>query len=205
MQPHAGSNFSRVHQAAHSVIFQKFPQKCAPSVDSFKPIRERLQKTKKVKANAQGKSHLPTHLMVPTYRSNTNLFKKISLGTQIFIFCQIWVIENSTMSSKQILIGQLWTREGANIQKITQCGTKLTYSSSLTVIDTNFKFQLISLSFELAMHYQTNDAPPGLIMREKRQALWQPIWLVRSMCAAAVFCDIRQNSTRLCRHFFLPQ
>ena len=53
------------------------------------------------------------------------------------------------------------------------CGTKLTYSSSLTVIDTNFKFQLISLSFELAMHYQmnNNDAPPGLIMREKRQAL----------------------------------
>ena len=106
----------------HSVIFQKFPQKCAPSVDRFKPIRERLQKTKKVKANAQGYSHLPTHLMVPTYRSNTNLFKKISLGTQIFIFCQIWLIENSTMSSKQILIGQLWTREGANIQKITQCG-----------------------------------------------------------------------------------
>ena len=89
---------------AHSVIFRKFPQKCAPSVDRFKPIRERLQKTKKVKANAQGYSHLPTHLMVPTYRSNTNLFKKISLGTQIFIFCQI---ENSTMSSKQILIGQL--------------------------------------------------------------------------------------------------
>ena len=53
------------------------------------------------------------------------------------------------------------------------CGTKLTYSSSLTVIDTNFKFQLISLSFELAIHYQmnNNDAPPGLIMREKRQAL----------------------------------
>ena len=53
------------------------------------------------------------------------------------------------------------------------CGTKLTYSSSLTVIDTNFKFQLISLNFELAMHYQmnNNDAPPGLIMREKRQAL----------------------------------
>ena len=86
------------------------------------------------------------------------------------------------------------------------CGTKLTYSSSLTVIDTNFKFQLISLSFELAMNQMNNnDAPPGLIMREKRQALWQPIWLVRSMCAAAVFCDIRQNSTRLCRHFFLPQ
>ena len=105
----------------HSVIFRKFPQKCAPSVDRFKPIRERLQKTKKVKANAQGYSHLPTHLMVPTYRSNTNLFKKISLGTQIFIFCQIWLIENSTMSSKQILIGQLWTREGANIKKITQC------------------------------------------------------------------------------------
>ena len=73
----------------HSVIFRKFPQKCAPSVDRFKPIRERLQKNKKVKANAQGYSHLPTHLMVPTYRSNTNLFKKISLGTQIFIFCQI--------------------------------------------------------------------------------------------------------------------
>ena len=108
----------------HSVIFRKFPQKCAPSVDWFKPIRERLQKNKKVKANAQGYSHLPTHLMVPTYRSNTNLFKKISLGTQIFIFCQIWVIENSTMSSKQILIGQLWTREGANIQKITQCDTR---------------------------------------------------------------------------------
>ena len=104
----------------HSVIFRKFPQKCAPSVDRFKPIRERLQKTKKVKANAQGYSHLPTHLMVPTYRSNTNLFKKISLGTKKIIFCQIWPIENSTMSSKQILIGQLWTREGANIQKITQ-------------------------------------------------------------------------------------
>ena len=28
------------------------------------------------------------------------------------------------MSSKQILIGQLWTREGANIQKITQCDGK---------------------------------------------------------------------------------
>ena len=109
----------------HSVIFRKFPQKCAPSVDRFKPIRERLQKIKKVKANAQGYSHLPTHLMVPTYRSNTNLFKKISLGTKKFIFCQIWLIENSTMSSKQILIGQLWTREGANIQKITQCNTKL--------------------------------------------------------------------------------
>ena len=107
----------------HSVIFRKFPQKCAPSVDRFKPIRERLQKNKKVKANAQGYSHLPTHLMVPTYRSNTNLFKKISLGTQIFIFCQIWLIENSTMSSKQILIGQLWTQEGANIQKITQWHT----------------------------------------------------------------------------------
>ena len=106
----------------HSVIFRKFPQKCAPSVDRFKPIRERLQKTKKVKANAQGYSHLPTHLMVPTYRSNTNLFKKISLGTKKIIFCQIWLIENSTMSSKQILIGQLWTWEGANIQKITQCG-----------------------------------------------------------------------------------
>ena len=111
------------NQPKHSVIFRKFPQKCAPSVDWFKPIRERLQKNKKVKANAQGYSHLPTHLMVPTYRSNTNLFKKISLGTQNFIFCQIWLIENSTMSSKQILIGQLWTREGANIQKITQWGT----------------------------------------------------------------------------------
>ena len=118
----------KVKQALHSVIFRKFPQKCAPSVDRFKPIRERLQKTKKVKANAQGYSHLPTHLMVPTYRSNTNLLKKISLGTQIFIFCQIWLIENSTMSSKQILIGQLWTREGANIQKITQWGVK--YSQS---------------------------------------------------------------------------
>ena len=54
------------------------------------------------------------------------------------------------------------------------CGTKLTYSSSLTVVDTNcIKFQLISSGFELAMHYQTNnnDVPPVLIMREKRQAL----------------------------------
>ena len=76
----------------HSVIFRKFPQKCAPSVDKFKPIREGLQKDKKVKANAQGYSHLPTHLMVLTDRSNTNMFKKISLGTQFFIFFKLWLI-----------------------------------------------------------------------------------------------------------------
>ena len=76
----------QVQFATHSVIFRKFPQKCAPSVDKFKPIREGLQKDKKVKANAQGYSHLPTHLMVLTDRSNTNMFKKISLGTQFFIF-----------------------------------------------------------------------------------------------------------------------
>ena len=74
------------------MVFRKFPQKCAPSVDKFKPIREGLQKDKKVKANAQGYSHLPTHLMVLTDRSNTNMFKKISLGTQFFIFFKLWLI-----------------------------------------------------------------------------------------------------------------
>ena len=74
------------------MIFRNFPQKCAPSVDKFKPIREGLQKDKKVKANAQGYSHLPTHLMVLTDRSNTNMFKKISLGTQFFIFFKLWLI-----------------------------------------------------------------------------------------------------------------
>ena len=103
------------HEIEHCIASPIFLQKCVPSA-----WRGHTNQTKNRRANAQGYNHLPTHLMVPTYRSNTNLFKKISLGTQIFIFCQIWVIENSTMSSKQILIGQLWTQEGANIKKITQ-------------------------------------------------------------------------------------
>ena len=49
-----------------------------------------LKKTQKVKVNAQGYSHLPTHLMASIDRYDNYLSKKLSLGTQFFIFCQIW-------------------------------------------------------------------------------------------------------------------
>ena len=70
-----------------------FPQKCAPSVGRNKPMTRSLKKTQKVKANAQGYSHLPTHLMVSIDRYENYLSKKVSLGTQIFIPCQIWQLE----------------------------------------------------------------------------------------------------------------
>ena len=70
-----------------------FPQKCAPSVGRNKPMTRSLKKTQKVKANAQGYSHLPTHLMVSIDRFGNYLSKKVSLGTQIFILCQIWQLE----------------------------------------------------------------------------------------------------------------
>ncbi len=41
-----------------------------------------LKKTQKVKANAQGYSHLPTYLMVLIDRSNTNMFKTRQKGLQ---------------------------------------------------------------------------------------------------------------------------
>ena len=70
-----------------------FPQKCAPSVGRNRPMTRSLKKTQKVKANAQGYSHLPTHLMVSIDRYENYLSKKVSLGTQIFILCQIWQLE----------------------------------------------------------------------------------------------------------------
>ena len=70
-----------------------FPQKCAPSVGRNKPMTRSLKKTQKVKANAQGYSHLPTNLMVSMDRYENYLSKKVSLGTQIFILCQIWQLE----------------------------------------------------------------------------------------------------------------
>ena len=75
---------------AHCKAVWTFPQKCAPSVGKHGPITRSLRKDTKVKVNAQGYSHLPTHLMVSVDRYDNYLSKKVSLGTQIFIFCQIW-------------------------------------------------------------------------------------------------------------------
>ena len=79
--------------ATHFDAVWIFPQKCAPSVGRNKPITRSLKKTQKVKANAQGYSHLPTYLMVSIDRYENYLSKKVSLGTQIFIFCQIWQLK----------------------------------------------------------------------------------------------------------------
>ena len=78
---------------AHFDAIWIFPQKYAPSVGRNKPLTRNLKKTQKVKANAQGYSHLPTHLMVSIDRYENYLSKKVSLGTQIFILCQIWQLE----------------------------------------------------------------------------------------------------------------
>ena len=74
----------------HCKAVWTFPQKCAPSGGRIRPITRSLRKDTKVKVNAQGYSHLPTHLMVSVDRYDNYLSKKVSLGTQIFIFCQIW-------------------------------------------------------------------------------------------------------------------
>ena len=78
---------------AHFDAVWIFPQKCAPSVGRNRPMTRSLKKTQKVKANAQGYSHLPTHLMVSIDRYENYISKKVSLGTQIFILCQIWQLE----------------------------------------------------------------------------------------------------------------
>ena len=61
-----------------------------PLLEEIDQYQGALKKTQKVKVNAQGYSHLPTHLMVSVDRYDNYLSKKVSLGTQIFIFCQIW-------------------------------------------------------------------------------------------------------------------
>ena len=82
--------FSHPFGALHCKAVWTFPQKCAPSGGRIRPITRSLRKDTKVKVNAQGYSHLPTHLMVSVDRYDNYLSKKVSLGTQIFIFCQIW-------------------------------------------------------------------------------------------------------------------
>ena len=108
-----------------------FPQKCAPSVGRNRPMTRSLKKTQKVKANAQGYSHLPTHLMVSIDRYENYLSKKVSLGTQIFILCQIWQLEKQFYEK----VNKLWLvsyeiEEAATYEKSHSVAASLQYGKS---------------------------------------------------------------------------